>query len=133
MKSSPLHSRIHTTLFRYLNRRENDAANCLAGIAAANRRTTVKRIDEPPSCSSNLVIIGRNSRGNWVAQEQNGLFGGLFVNRAQAMKYALFENGDHPATIVLTTNVVELDLHCKASPSPQTVEADESSRQDRAA
>jgi len=93
----------------------------------------VKRIEEPPSCSSNLVIIGRNSRGNWVAQEQNGLFGGLFVNRAQAMKYALFENGDHPATIVLTTNVVELDLHRKALPSPQTVEADESSRQTRAA
>ncbi len=93
----------------------------------------MKRIDEPPSCSSNLVIIGRNSRGNWVAQEQNGLFGGLFVNRAQAMKYALFENGDHPATIVLTTNVVELDLHRDALPSPQTVEADESSRQTRAA
>ena len=38
--------------------------------------------------------------GNWVAQEQNGLYGGLFVNRAQAVKYALFENGHHPETIV---------------------------------
>jgi hypothetical protein len=93
----------------------------------------VKKIDEPPSTGSHLVIIGRNSRGNWVAQERSGLFGGLFVNRAQAMKYALFENGDHPATIVLTTNIVELDLHRKASPSPPAVEADESSYHNRAA
>ena len=93
----------------------------------------MNKIKEPPSCGSHLVIIGRNSRGNWVAKEQNGLFGGLFVNRAQAMKYALFENGDHPATIVLTSNVVELDVHRNASPSPRTVEADESSCQNRAA
>jgi len=90
---------------------------------------------EPPSCksSSAIIFIGRNSRGDWVAQEQNGLFGGLFVNRAQAMKYALFENGDHPATIVLTSNIVELDMHRIAQSSPQTVEADESSRPARAA
>ena len=93
----------------------------------------MKELDEPPSCSSHLVIIGRNSRGDWVAQEQNGLFGGLFVNRAQAMKYALFENGDHPATIVLTGNILELDMHRKTLPSPQTVEADESSYRTRAA
>ena len=79
----------------------------------------MKKLDEPPSCNAHLVIIGRNSRGDWVAQEQNGLFGGLFVNRAQAMKYALFENGDHPATIVLTSNIVELNMHRKAQPSPQ--------------
>ena len=93
----------------------------------------MKKLDEPPSGNAHLVIIGRNSRGDWVAREQNGLFGGLFVNRAQAMKYALFENGDHPATIVLTSNIVELDMHRKVQPSPQTVEADESSRQTRAA
>jgi hypothetical protein len=76
----------------------------------------VEAIDEPPSCTSNLVIIGRNSRGNWVAQENNGLFGGLFVSRAQALKYALFENGHHPETIVLSTTIVELDMHRKAPP-----------------
>jgi hypothetical protein len=100
---------------------------------AANRRNAVKNTNEPPSCGSHLVIIGRNSRGNWVAQEQSGLFGGLFVNRAQAMKYALFENGDHPATIVLTSNIIELDLHRRAQPSPQAVEADESPYQRNAA
>ena len=53
------------------------------------------------------------------------LFGGLFVNRAQAMKYALFENGHHPETIVLTANTIELDMHRKASShrAPETIEA----------
>ncbi len=79
----------------------------------------MEAIEEPPSCTSNLVIIGRNARGNWVAQENNGLFGGLFVSRAQAFKYALFENGHHPETIVLTTGVVELDMHRKSPATPE--------------
>ena len=60
------------------------------------------KLVEPPSCSSpsTIVFIGRNHRGQWVAQEQNGLYGGLFISRAQAVKYALFENGQHPETIV---------------------------------
>ena len=71
----------------------------------------MKRV-EPPSCRSlsSIVFIGRNGRGQWVAQEQNGLFGGLFVNRAQAVKYALFENGQHPETIVELSRCIELDM-----------------------
>jgi hypothetical protein len=71
------------------------------------------KLVEPPSCSSasTITLIGKNSRGNWVAQEQNGLYGGLFVNRAQAFKYALFENGHHPETIVELPREIELDLN----------------------
>jgi len=77
-----------------------------------HRRNTNVKLVEPPSCSSasTIVFIGRNSRGNWVVQEQNGLYGGLFVNRAQAVKYALFENGHHPETIVELSREIELDM-----------------------
>jgi hypothetical protein len=70
------------------------------------------KLVEPPSCSSAspIVFIGKNHRGNWVAQEQNGLYGGLFVNRAEALKYALFENGRHPETIVELSREIELDM-----------------------
>ena len=70
------------------------------------------KLVEPPSCnsSSTIVFIGRNSRGNWVVQEQNGLYGGLFVNRAHAIRYALFENGHHPETIVELKRGIELDM-----------------------
>jgi hypothetical protein len=70
------------------------------------------KLVEPPSCNSpsTIVFIGRNHRGQWVAQEQNGLYGGLFVSRAQAVKYALFKNGQHPETIVELPREIELDM-----------------------
>jgi len=71
------------------------------------------KLVEPPSCGRSartVIFIGRNGRGNWVAREQNGLFGGLFVNRAQALKYALFENGHQPETIVEVSREIELDI-----------------------
>ena len=73
------------------------------------------KLVEPPSCNSAsaIVFIGKNRRGNWVAQEQNGLYGGLFVNRAQAVKYALFENGHHPETIIEMSREIELDMGSK--------------------
>ena len=69
------------------------------------------KLVEPPSCNSasTITFIGRNSRGYWVTQEQHGLYGGLFVNRAQAVKYVLFENGHHPETIVELAREIELD------------------------
>jgi hypothetical protein len=83
------------------------------------------KLVEPPSCStaSTIVFIGRNCRGNWVAQEQNGLYGGLFVNRAQAIKYALFENGHHPEMIVELSREIELDMARKFPSSDRTIAA----------
>jgi len=81
------------------------------------------KLVEPPSCStpSTIVFIGKNRRGNWIAQEQNGLYGGLFVSRAQALKYALFENGQHPETIVELAREIELDMDGKLASSRAVV------------
>lgn len=67
---------------------------------------------EPPSFSlaAPTVFIGRNRRGNWVARERSGLFGGLFASRAQAFKYALFENGHHVENIFELSGEIELDI-----------------------
>jgi hypothetical protein len=65
---------------------------------------------EPPSTHTSLVLIGRNKRGQWVAQERNGLFGGLFTHRVAALRYALFENGHHPEAILAMDGVLELDM-----------------------
>ena len=89
-----------------------------ARIAISERKIIVKLV-EPPSYSSAasaVVFIGRDCRGNWVVREQNGLFGGLFVNHAQALKYALFENGHHPETIVELSREIELDIPAGAGP-----------------
>lgn len=70
------------------------------------------KLDEPTSCrpAAPTVFVGRDRRGNWIACEQNGIFGGLFVNRAQALKYALRENGYHPETVVELSHDIELDI-----------------------
>lgn len=70
------------------------------------------KVVAPPSCTPTAptVFVGRNRRGNWVAREQNGIFGGLFVNRAHAFKYARIKNGHHSETIVEVSDEIELDI-----------------------
>jgi hypothetical protein len=63
---------------------------------------------EPPSCQ--IVLIGKNGRGQWVARERNGLYGGLFVSRQAAVRYALFENHHHPEAIISIAAPLELDM-----------------------
>ena len=69
---------------------------------------------EPPSTysqlASSLFLIGRDSHGHWVVQDQTGLHGGLFVDRAQAIKFALFENGNRPQAVVMVPGVLELNI-----------------------
>ena len=70
-------------------------------------------MDKPPSpsCSrSSLFLVGRNSRGNWVVQDQSGLCGGLFVDRAEALKFARFENGNRPQAVIMVPGILELDM-----------------------
>ena len=57
-----------------------------------------------------LFLIGRDSRGNWVVQDRQGACGGLFVNRAEALRFAMFENGNRPQAVVMVPGVFELDI-----------------------
>jgi hypothetical protein len=77
---------------------------------------------EPPSldrCKSPLFLVGKNSHGNWVVQDQSGLCGGLFVNRAEALKFAMFESGN-PKAVILVPGVFELDLSGKSQAAQRT-------------
>ena len=59
---------------------------------------------------ASLFLLGKNRRGNWVVQSQHGLRGGLFVNRSEALKFALFENGNRPELVITVPGVMELDM-----------------------
>lgn len=62
-------------------------------------------------CSAgSTVFVGKNRFGNWVVREQNGIFGGLFASREQALKYALRENGQHPEAILEVSREIEVDI-----------------------
>ena len=77
------------------------------------------RQSEPPSSRSPLFFIGRDSHGHWVVQDQKHLCGGLFVDRAKALKFALFENGHNPHAAVMVPGVFELDMNAKPSAAHQ--------------
>jgi len=76
--------------------------------------------DKYPSivpCSRPLQFhIGRDSRGNWVVQDDQGLCGGLFTDRAQALRFAMLENGSRPQAVVMVPGVFELDIDRKPMP-----------------
>jgi hypothetical protein len=66
---------------------------------------------------ASLFLIGQNRRGQWVVQDQRGLRGGLFINRAAALKYALFENGNRAQLVVTMPGPFDLDLSSNAFPA----------------
>jgi hypothetical protein len=67
---------------------------------------------EPPSSngSASLFFVGKNSRGNWVVQDEHGVRGGLFLDRIQALKFARFENGGGSRAVIMVKEPFELDM-----------------------
>ena len=57
---------------------------------------------------SALFLVGKNNRGQWVAQDQRGARGGLFVSRSEAFKFARRENGNRPELVVDVPGAFEL-------------------------
>jgi len=75
------------------------------------RRNIMENSEPPSSCrAKSLFRVGRNGRGNWVVQDQSGLCGGMFVNRAEAVKFAMFENGNRPQAVIMVPGILELDM-----------------------
>jgi hypothetical protein len=64
-------------------------------------------------------MIGRNSRGNWVVRDQAGLYGGLFIDRTEALRFALFENGHRPQAVLKVPGILELGLDQTTSTATQ--------------
>jgi hypothetical protein len=80
-------------------------------IASAERKGAMNKVR--PSDSS-LFLVGKDSRGNWVARNPSGLRGGLFVSRAEALKFAMSENGKRPQAVITVPGVLELDMSAKS-------------------
>jgi hypothetical protein len=70
-----------------------------------------------------LFRVGRDSRGNWVVQDRQGACGGLFVNRAEAVKFAMFENGNCPQAVIMVPGILELDMSSTPHARPHPISA----------
>jgi hypothetical protein len=77
---------------------------------------------EPPSrphSRSPLFFVGKDSEGHWVVQDEDHLRGGIFVDRAEALRFAMFENGRRPQAVVMVPGILELDMNRLPHPASQ--------------
>jgi len=73
----------------------------------------MRQIEHSSPARSPLYFIGRNARGNWVVQDQGGVRGGLFIDRSEALRFAMFENGNHPQAVIMVPGIFELDINSR--------------------
>ena len=67
---------------------------------------------EPPSwLRPPLFMVGQDRRGNWVVKDQNGLCGGLFIDRDAAFRFVRAENGYRPRAVVMVSEELELEMN----------------------
>ena len=75
---------------------------------------------EPPSWLRRpLFMLGQDSHGSWVVQEQTGTRGGLFVDREAAVRFIRAETGCKPQAIITISGILELDTGCNGNPALQ--------------
>ena len=72
----------------------------------------MRRAKSPSSlAASDTRLLGQDSRGHWVVKESCGQFGAVFFNRAEAVKFALFDGvGHRPRAVILVPGVLELEM-----------------------
>jgi hypothetical protein len=99
-----------------LGHRRHHAGSVFLGVmhrTTSNATEQTMPEDEPLSGTSpgaSRFLIGKDSHGRWVAQDQRGLCGGLFISRAEAMRFAMFENGRRPQAVIMVPGIIELDM-----------------------
>ena len=55
------------------------------------------------------LFIGQDQRGHWVVKDAQSLCGGLFVNRTEAIRFAMYECQRRPQSVIMLPNGLELD------------------------
>jgi hypothetical protein len=59
---------------------------------------------------ASMFFVGRDENGRWLARDDRGLTGGIFVDKNAALKFALFESDRRPSAVLLLPEHVELTL-----------------------
>jgi len=82
-----------------------------------SRLRTLEMEQAPPISQENPCwLVGKNSRGYWIARDRSSRHGGLFASLTAAQRYARLQTIGRDATIVVVVDHLELDL---SAPSPE--------------
>ena len=55
------------------------------------------------------LFIGRDRSGHWVVKDARSLCGGLFTNRTEAIRFAMYECQRRPQSVIMLPDGLELD------------------------
>lgn len=66
-------------------------------------------INAAPAESLSCLFIGRDRAGHWVVEDARSLCGGLFVNRTEAIRFAMYECQRRPQSVIMLPEGLELD------------------------
>ena len=91
----------------------------------ANQQEPPERVTPLPRSwpKSPRFLIGQDHRGNWVVQDRTGRCGGLFVNRVEALRFAMHEYDGGPRAAITVAGTLELAVGGRpTSPLPRTGE-----------
>ena len=55
------------------------------------------------------LFIGQDHCGRWVVRDAERLCGGLFTNRNEAIRFAMYECQRRPQSVIMLPNGLELD------------------------
>ena len=70
-----------------------------------------------PALIAKALLLGQNHCGNWAVQDETHNCGGVFLNKSEALKFALSMNGNRPSAIICVRGPMELDLRPTAGRS----------------
>jgi len=66
-------------------------------------------IKAAPAASLSCLFIGRDRDGHWVVKDARSLCGGLFANRIEAIRFAMYECQRRPQSVIMLPDGLELD------------------------
>ena len=66
---------------------------------------------------SACLFIGQNHQGEWVVRDDRCTCGGLFQNRSDAIRFAMFECQRRPQSVIMLPDGLELNLPLGEGPN----------------
>jgi hypothetical protein len=72
---------------------------------------------KPENAANASLLIGQDHCGHWVVRDLRGLCGGVFANRKEALRFAMFDCQRAPQSVIMTPHGLELDMTREAETS----------------
>jgi hypothetical protein len=68
------------------------------------------------AASYSCLFIGQDRTGRWVVKDAQSLCGGLFANRTEAIRFAMYECQRRPQSVIMLPDGLELDAPLDEQP-----------------